>query len=50
MNIGLPELIVLVVIIIAVFGVGKVPSAAKDIASSVKDLRKVTSIKDKYFK
>ena len=50
MNIGMPELIVLFVIIVAIFGAGKIPTAAKDIASGVKELRKAASVKDKILK
>ena len=47
MNIGISELAIIFGIVIAIFGAGKVPAAAKDIASGIKEIR---SAKDKILK
>ncbi len=46
MNLGIPELIIIFLIVIVVFGAGKVPKIAKDIGSGIKEFKKAISGED----
>lgn len=46
-NIGIPELIVLLVILLLLFGAKKLPELAKSIGTSAKELRKGLKDDDK---
>lgn len=43
MNLGIPELIIIFLIVLVVFGAGKVPKIAKDIGSGIKEFKKAIS-------
>ncbi len=46
MNLGIPELIIIFLIILVVFGAGKIPKIAKDIGSGIKEFKKALSGED----
>ncbi len=39
-KIGLPELVIILVIVLLIFGAGKLPSIARDLGKSVREFRK----------
>ncbi len=43
MNLGIPELIIIFLIVLVVFGAGKIPKIAKDIGSGIKEFKKAMS-------
>ncbi len=43
MNLGIPELIIIFLIVLVVFGAGKLPKIAKDIGSGIKEFKKAIS-------
>lgn len=42
-NIGLPELIIILVIILIIFGAGKLPQIGEALGKSIKNFKKATS-------
>lgn len=46
-KIGLPELLVILLIILLLFGAGKIPGIAKSLAEGLKEFKKAISGKDK---
>ena len=42
-DIGVPELLIILVIVIMIFGIGKLPQVAKDIGKSIKEFKKATT-------
>ena len=46
-NIGIPELIIILIILLLIFGAKKLPELAKSIGSSAKELRKGLKDDDK---
>lgn len=45
-NIGLPELIVILVIILVIFGAGKLPQIGEALGKSIKNFKKAASSED----
>ncbi len=45
-KIGLPELLVVLLIILLLFGAGKIPQIAKSLAEGIKEFKKAISGKD----
>ena len=45
-NIGMPELILILIIALVVFGPGKLPEVSKALGKSIKEFRKATSVED----
>ena len=46
-GIGMPELIIILVIIMIIFGAGKIPEIGSGIGKGIKNLKKATSESDK---
>ena len=42
-SLGVPELLIILVIVILIFGIGKLPSVAKDLGKSIKEFKKATT-------
>ncbi len=45
-NIGLPELIIILVIILVIFGAGKLPQIGEALGKSIKNFKKAASSED----
>ncbi len=45
-NLGLPELIVILVIILVIFGAGKLPQIGEALGKSIKNFKKASSMDD----
>lgn len=46
MNLGIPELIIIFLIVLVIFGAGKVPKIAKDIGSGIREFKKSLNSED----
>ena len=45
-QLGVPELLIILVIVILIFGIGKLPSVAKDLGKSIREFKKATTEPD----
>ena len=45
-DIGIPELLIILVIVILIFGIGKLPSVAKDLGKSIREFKKATTTQE----
>jgi sec-independent protein translocase protein TatA len=43
MNLGIPELIIIFLLVLVIFGAGKIPKIAKDIGSGIREFKKSLS-------
>ncbi len=42
-HIGVPELVIILVIVVLIFGVGKLPEVGADLGNAIRELRQATS-------
>jgi len=42
-SLGAPELLIILAIVIVIFGIGKLPSVARDLGKSIKEFKKATT-------
>ena len=46
MNLGLPELVIIFLIILFVFGAGKIPAIARDMGKGIREFKRAMSSED----